>query len=133
MVKLMADTQNAQLPNWPFDAFTTDARLDRVVRVAIVEHSLAQAYGEHHVPDKQGNERYFAIAIDALMQRRWLARYIVDSQDWRENFARIASQPHGAVLPSMREVAAAQRAEYEATGEVRTTGFERMNLIARGA
>jgi hypothetical protein len=129
----MTEPMIPQLPVWPFSRFATDSSRDKLVRVMAVERMLETHYGHFHAPDKTGESMYFAIAIDAKLQRSRMARRIVDEQDWRENFARIASQPHGAVLPSMREVAAAQRAEYEATGEVRTTGFERLNLIARGA
>lgn len=125
----MTQTQTPQLPTWPFDAFATDPGLDKVVRVAAIERALEQAFGQHTVPDKEGRERYFANAFDALIQRRWLARHIVDLQDWRENFARIVSHEHGAVLPSMRAVAELQREEYERTGRVTTTGFETLDAM----
>jgi hypothetical protein len=130
MRKILMDTPNAQLPAWPFDGFTTDSSLDRVTRVAAVEHALAQKYGGHHVPDKEGRERYFADALDALIQRRWIARHIVDLQDWRENFQRIVAKQHGAVLPTMREVAEMQKAEFQRTGRVETTGFEGLDVYA---
>src|SRR4051812_35896979 len=109
----MTNQQNANptLPNWPFDRFTTDSSLDRVVRVAAVEQMVLAAYGPLHVPDKDGNERYFAKDIDARVQRRWIAQHIVDRQEWRDRFAAINALPHGAVLPSMRETAEAQRAQ----------------------
>lgn len=120
------------LPAWPFERFATDASLDKVVRVSMVERALLAEFGAVHVPDTQGSERYFAREIDAKYQRRHMARRIVDEQDWRTRYAQIASQGHGFALPTMREIAEAQRAEFEAVGEVTTTGYERLDVITRG-
>lgn len=108
-------TQNkTQLPS-PLSVFQPDPHADRIRRVMAVEAALLAEHGMWHVPDANGDLRYFANHVDAIVQRRLLARRIVELE---ERFAVIAEQPHGAVLPTLREMANRQRAEYEKTGRL---------------
>ena len=112
--------RDTQLPS-PIEVFTPDPHAVRFARIQAIEDACIFEHGHHHAPDSQGSLMYFANPTDARVQRRWYAKRIVANE---ERFAAAVHEPHGAVLPSLRELAEHQLAEYERTGRVTVTGVE---------
>lgn len=113
----MPEQPKVQLPS-PLAVFGPDPAEARIRRVAEVERFLLETYGPLHVPDQLGRPRYFALEIDATVQRRLAARRQVEYEERLARFDATMDAAFDRISQTAHQLAERQRRIYEETGEL---------------